>query len=413
MKIHLVLHFACCMLLCGRVMAAVPEGYVVRVDSDTIYLDWGAGSGAQSGDRFQVHRNGAPLKHPVTGEMLGKTQEVMGSGTVRTVEPKFSVGHLDPFNGTPRPGDRARWWGGSILTPPPESAPAAGPETGLTPPVPVPLELWRSPALDKDAAGLAFSDLDGDGKKEIIVAYRKKIQAYRLKDKTLEPLAAFDGRTFGRWLAVEAADLKGDGQEEIFATAFQTGINRPRVVVLRFENGGFKNVGEFEGFVRAVARADGRRPLYWQTLSRALDLSFTGVSELTFEKGAYRPGRGLDLKLFNDQLFGFAWGSWYGPGEANLAVLEHGDRIRIYSPEVKWKSSDVYGGTKNDFPVTENDMGSLSPRLLPWRPDSPQAAGTAGGPHTRNGGGGVPHGGKNNKIRHEKKTELSVCLHYT
>jgi hypothetical protein len=49
----------------------VPDGYVVKVDSSTVYLDWGKSSGVQPGDSFKIFREGEALKHPVTGEVLG------------------------------------------------------------------------------------------------------------------------------------------------------------------------------------------------------------------------------------------------------------------------------------------------------------------------------------------------------
>src|SRR5579864_9466412 len=73
------------------VFAAVPDGYVVKVDSSTLYLDWGKSSGAKPGDRFTVYREGEALKHPVTGEVLGHAQRTLGSGSLQTVEDKFSI----------------------------------------------------------------------------------------------------------------------------------------------------------------------------------------------------------------------------------------------------------------------------------------------------------------------------------
>src|SRR4051812_30449320 len=91
---------AVCLLACTAVYAAAPDGYLVRVDSATVYLDWGTASGVQVNDRFEVYREGETLKHPVTGEVLGTAQQSLGSGRVETVEPKFSVGHLDQSQGT-------------------------------------------------------------------------------------------------------------------------------------------------------------------------------------------------------------------------------------------------------------------------------------------------------------------------
>jgi hypothetical protein len=354
----------------AQAWSAVPDGYVVRVDSATVYLDWGTASGVQSGDRFSLYREGEPLKHPVTGEILGHAQEKLGTGALQSIEEKFTVGQLEIVSKTPQAGDRAHWLASAITLEPTASTttPAADQGTVLTPAEASLKELWRSDPLEKDAAGITFANLEGDGKKTIIVAYRTKIQAYRLKDKRLEPLASFDLRSYRHWLSVDAADLKHDGHEEIFATTFMDGLKRPRVVVLRFENGAFKQMGEFEGFVRVIQRLDGSRHLYWQSFSHSRELSYTAVSEVTWEKGAYRTGPPLDLKLFDDQLFGFVWGDWDKDGKEDFAVLEHDEQVRIYTKDVKWKSSSGFGGTKNDFSFDDNTLSSLVPRLVNWKP---------------------------------------------
>src|SRR5258708_25975908 len=204
--------------LAGGSMAAVPDGYIVRVESATVYLDWGTASGAQVGDRFDVYREGEVLKHPVTGDILGHAQKTLGTGRVETLDPKFSVGPRDQTLAAPRAGDRTHWRGESLTAPvAPATASPVSPETNLSSPVPAMSELWRSDPLEKNAMGIAFADLDGDGQKDIIVAYREKIQAYRWKDKKLEPLSRFNDRHYRHWLAVETTDPKNEGREGVFA----------------------------------------------------------------------------------------------------------------------------------------------------------------------------------------------------
>jgi len=44
----------------------------------------------------------------VTGEVLGHTEQTLGSGTIDTVQPKFSIGHFDPGANLPLVSDRVR-----------------------------------------------------------------------------------------------------------------------------------------------------------------------------------------------------------------------------------------------------------------------------------------------------------------
>ena len=91
------------------------------------------------------------------------------------------------------------------------------------------------------------------------------------------------------------------------------------------------------------------------------------LSELKWDKKTYKPGPSLDIKVLPDQLFGFVWGDWFKSGGENFAVLEHGERLTVTSSDSKWRSPEVYGGTKNDFPMDPNTLGVVYPRLFSWR----------------------------------------------
>src|SRR5258706_9918419 len=95
-------------LLPSPLGAVVPDGYVVKVDSATVYLDWGKASGVAAGDQFKVYRQGEPLKHPVTGEVLGHAEQDLGQGVVDNVEDKFSTGKLIETKGAVKAGERTR-----------------------------------------------------------------------------------------------------------------------------------------------------------------------------------------------------------------------------------------------------------------------------------------------------------------
>src|SRR5437660_3953141 len=85
-------------------LGAIADGYVVKADSATVYLDWGKSSGVAAGDQFSIYRSGEPLKHPVTGEILGQSEENLGQGVVDHVEGKFSTGKLVETKGLIKPG---------------------------------------------------------------------------------------------------------------------------------------------------------------------------------------------------------------------------------------------------------------------------------------------------------------------
>ncbi len=346
---------------------AVPDGYVVKVASTTVYLDWGKASGVQAGDQFKVYRAGEALKHPVTGEVLGNSETELGQGILSSIEEKFSTGKLVETKGDIKPGDRTRCVEETrrqelgVRT---ESGiPVVNPQSSLL--TPIPKELWRSESIKHEASGMAVGDVDGDGKKEVVVAFRDQIEVFRWTHQKLESIAVFKSRGFSNFLAVETGDVDGSGHDKIFASLFIEGVKRSRTLVLEFSQGALHEVGRMDGFVRALEHADGKRELVWQDMSLARELRMKQPAPLTKTAKGYREGSPLKLvrSLNDDQLFGYAWGDWDGDGSEDFAFLQNGERLRIIFKDAKWSSAEVYGGTKADFSWENEQIGSLFPRL--------------------------------------------------
>jgi hypothetical protein len=355
-------------LLPALSLAAVPDGYVVKMESSTVYLDWGKSSGVQVGDSFALYRLGETLKHPVTGEVLGQPEENLGQGVIERVEEKFSLGKMLGVQGAARAGDRTR----RRESAPPASAAASGPAAATAMAAgggETPRELWRSESLGRFATGLAIGDVDGDGKKEVVVSFRDRIEVYRWTGQKLESIAKFKPRGSGNFLAVETTDLDGLGHDRIFASLYTEGIHRSRTDVLEWSTGSLREIGHLQGFVRAFERWDGKRPLLWQDMSLARELRIrTPEFVIKSARGYAAEGRvKLARQLNDDQLFGYAWGDWDGDGAEDFAFLQGGERVRILFKDAKWSSREAYGGTNADFSWEGDQIGSVIPRLLTWK----------------------------------------------
>jgi hypothetical protein len=78
------------------------EGLVVSVDGDRVYLDIAAKDGVQRGQEFTLFRKGDEFRHPVTGKLLGRYEDVLGYAQVQRVEGRFSEAAYIPIPGQPR-----------------------------------------------------------------------------------------------------------------------------------------------------------------------------------------------------------------------------------------------------------------------------------------------------------------------
>jgi TolB-like protein len=68
------------------------EGYVVKVDETTLYIDMGLSHGVRKGTKCVVYREGEPIKHPITGEILGKKVTKLGELVVIQSQDKMAEG---------------------------------------------------------------------------------------------------------------------------------------------------------------------------------------------------------------------------------------------------------------------------------------------------------------------------------
>src|SRR5262249_55977220 len=137
---------------------------------------------------------------------------------------------------------------------------------------PVPKEIWRSEPVKHEAMGLAIGDVDGDGKKEVVVAYRDQVEVFRWNGQKMDSLAVFKARGWGNYLAVEVADMDGTGHDKIFASLYIEGTKRSRTLVLEYAQGALHEIGRLGGFVRTLEHMDGKRELIWQDASLTREL---------------------------------------------------------------------------------------------------------------------------------------------
>jgi hypothetical protein len=68
------------------------EGYVVKIDGNTLYIDMGLSHGIRKGTKCIVFREGEPIRHPVTGEILGKKVTKLGELIVIQSQDKMAEG---------------------------------------------------------------------------------------------------------------------------------------------------------------------------------------------------------------------------------------------------------------------------------------------------------------------------------
>jgi len=83
------------------------QGEVLEAQGDTLTLGAGVRAGARVGLEVEVYREGREIKHPRTGEILGRAEDVLGTVRITQAQETLSVAQA-PAGLQIKPGDRFR-----------------------------------------------------------------------------------------------------------------------------------------------------------------------------------------------------------------------------------------------------------------------------------------------------------------
>lgn len=95
--------------LAARFKADLPlvNGYVISVQGEKVTVDLGHKNGIKKGMKCHVYREGAPIVHPVTGEVLGKNIDELCEVQITDVFDAYALATITkPKSGTPAIRDK-------------------------------------------------------------------------------------------------------------------------------------------------------------------------------------------------------------------------------------------------------------------------------------------------------------------
>lgn len=215
--------------------------------------------------------------------------------------------------------------------------------------------LVLGPSFDGQVRGVVAADFDGDGKKEVAVAEENRITVYAVEGNKFRQLWASNGQEFERWsdiLALDAADINGNGAAEIFVTSFYD--NHANSFVLEFKDGAWTMIArDVDVYFRVLGDRDGVPTLYGQREGvGALDplaqpQAFSGgVKVYRWQNGRYEPTSDVKLPK-GSYIYNFAVGDVQndGGGRDVLQITPESHNLRLYSgTKVRSTVSDRFGG---------------------------------------------------------------------
>jgi len=162
-------------------------------------------------------------------------------------------------------------------------------------------------------------------------------------------LKKLKGRTNQDFLALDVADVNGNGTAEIFVTSvIGEDLNS---FILEYEGNQFKKISDKNGwYFRVLDLPRGGPTLLGQKMG--LQESFSGpIYPFSWKGNTFRRGKKLKLSR-KTILFGLAIADITGDGKEEIIQFDYADHLKVLSANGKdllYKTSGRYGGSNNFF----------------------------------------------------------------
>jgi hypothetical protein len=202
------------------------------------------------------------------------------------------------------------------------------------------------PEFDGELRGIAVADFTGDGRKEVAVALSKRISIYAVQGKAFRLLWSSKDQS---WegdhdiLALDAADINGNGVAEIFVSSYYGG--EPNSFVLELQKGEWvRTWTDVDLFFRVLHDGADRPVLYAQWVGHET-LFPKGVRTYVAKNGHYE--RKAEPKLpRGTYIYNFAVGDVQNTGRKKQVVqINDSRRLRLWSGgKLKSEPSELFGG---------------------------------------------------------------------
>jgi TolB-like protein len=208
-------------------------------------------------------------------------------------------------------------------------------------------DFYQSLPFPFKVKGMGIGDLDGDGRKEVVLISDRILWIYRPEKTGFKLLQKIEGPVLDNNLAIEVGDIDKDGKEEVFVTAVrQTAVEEsPKLssFVVAYRDGAFKKVASDLGwFLRVVDdwRGNGKLLLGQR---KGNDTPFVDpIYKLSWDGKRIKEIGAAGLPK-GYSLFGFAFFKYQA--ETYFVFIDSQFRLKVTDSKGKviWRGKDAYG----------------------------------------------------------------------
>lgn len=206
---------------------------------------------------------------------------------------------------------------------------AASPPSGKLPVASMPSDhVVLEPAFDGSMTAMAVADLDGDGKRELLVAGVDRLLVFRLDGSHLKSLAEYPLRKKGSVVTLEALDVTGDGRAEIIMTLLHKG--RFHALVVQWIDSKLRAIWEVPDLIIRPLASDGKTSqLFGQTVVSG-DQTAKPIRQYTWDGRDLQPGPALDIPA-GLSLLELMMADLSGDGAVSLVTFQGGTALEVRS----------------------------------------------------------------------------------
>jgi hypothetical protein len=251
--------------------------------------------------------------------------------------------------------------------PAPTPAPVA-PAIAAPPPAGSALPATRSQLLDLEVQVMDVGDVFGEGRDQIILAEKQRITVFRQEGERLVPAGeAPAAPRHVRIIALNLADLNGNGRDEIYISAVAD--NSPLSYAVEWDGRNFvKLFDKQRHYLRPLLLPGRGWVLYGQEGGLEGPVK-PGIYKADAFSGALLPSERLAVPE-SVNLFEFVMGDFTGDGRLETAVQTQDDDLLLFDSggEVLWTGSGNYGYTGRFIgPAYAGGLGAQKNLQVPTR----------------------------------------------
>ena len=226
---------------------------------------------------------------------------------------------------------------------------------------------WMSQKFPTEFKGMDIGDVTGDGVNETVMIDDHNVFIYQLKGKNFKHIQTIKGGRYEEYIAVDVADINGNGVKEIFVTSISR--SSIRSFVLEYKKDKFEKIADVPWCLRVIERPDGPLLLGQQF---GTDSAFnTPIYEIVWQNGKYREGNRMKIPL-GLSIYGLTIAELITGTSEKIIALDEYDHLIIFeqtqkplskvlvfggSPELLYKSEDTFGGCNTSFEISDRDIG--------------------------------------------------------